>query len=362
MKSNPIHQILQAIAGLALAGVASLFLAGCQSAPEARPAVSAVKSAKRATHSREDWRGIHLGLHSDRQVDALIEQLPALAAIGVNVLVIEVDYSFDFRSHPELKSGEVITRARARSLAAAAAKQRIRLIPQINCLGHQSWAKNTGPLLKVYPQFDETPGQYPENAGIYCRSWCPLNPEVNAVVFALIDELMDAFQATAFHAGMDEVFTLGSEHCPRCAGKDPGELFARAVNNLHHHVVKGRGWQMLIWGDRLLDAKALGYSKWEASENGTQSSVDLIPKDIVICDWHYEKRADYPSIRTLADKGFPVWPSAWQPLAGAEAFSEFTRTAEKDHVVGFLCTTWGKVKIPEMATWPPVTNTLPRWK
>jgi len=43
---------------------------------------------------------------------------------------------------------------------------------------------------------------------IYCRSWCPQNPEVNKVVFALVDELVNAFEATAFHAGMDEVSSL----------------------------------------------------------------------------------------------------------------------------------------------------------
>ena len=344
------------------AALSCALILGCQSVRESHPADSAVKQAKRAAHSRDDWRGIHLGLHNDRQLLSLVEQLPALSEIGVNVLVVEVDYSFDFKSHPELKSGDVITKDYARELAAAAAQYHIRLIPEINCLGHQSWAKNTDVLLKSHPDLDETPGKYPNNEGIYCRSWCPLNPDVNRIVFDLIDELMDAFQATAFHAGMDEVFIIGSEFCPRCAGKDPAKLFARAVNDLHQHVVSKRGWQMLIWGDRLLDAKALHYSKWEASENATSAAVDLVPKDLVICDWHYEKRANYPSIELLASKGFAVWPSAWQPLAGAEAFSEFSRTEQRQHVVGFLCTTWGKAKIPEMATWPPVTNTLPRWK
>jgi len=33
------------------------------------------------------WRGIHLGLHGDQQAGALIEQLPRLSSIGVNVLL-----------------------------------------------------------------------------------------------------------------------------------------------------------------------------------------------------------------------------------------------------------------------------------
>ena len=27
---------------------------------------------------------------------------------------------------------------------------------------------------------------------------------------------------------------------------------------------------------------------WEASQNETFGEIDKIPKDVVICDWHYE--------------------------------------------------------------------------
>jgi hypothetical protein len=308
------------------------------------------------------WRGVHLALQNDEQTSALIEQLPRLAALGVNVLVVEVNYSFEYQSHPEIRPDQFITKARARELVKAARSRGINIIPQINCLGHQSWARSTGELLKHYPQFDETPGQFPENKGIYCRSWCPQNPEVNKVIFALIDELSDAFDANAFHAGMDEVLIIGSEYCPRCKNRAPANLFAKAVNDLHAHIVGERKMEMLIWGDRLLDAKALGYSLWEASTNRTQKAIDLIPKDIIICDWHYGKKRNYPSVPLLLEKGFRVWPSGWQPLEGTLAFSAFSRQQKNPRLIGYLCTTWGKVKIQDMADWPPIKDILPQWK
>jgi Glycosyl hydrolase family 20, catalytic domain len=308
------------------------------------------------------WRGVHLGLHNDQQTEALIDQLPKLSKLGANVLVVEVNYSFDYQSHPEIRPGQFITKARAQELVAAARKEGINIIPQINCLGHQSWSRNTGELLKHYPRFDETPGQYPENKDIYCRSWCPQNPEVNKVIFALIDELADAFDASAFHVGMDEVFIIGSEFCPRCKGQDPAKLFAKAVNDLHAHVVGERKMEMLIWGDRLLDAQALGYSLWEAATNRTQQAIDLISKDIIVCDWHYGKKTEYPSVPLLLDKGFRVWPSGWHPLEATEAFSAFSRQQKNPRLIGYLCTTWGKVKVPDLAEWPPITEVLPKWK
>jgi hypothetical protein len=79
---------------------------------------------------------------------------------------------------------------------------------EFSCLGHQSWQENTGPLLTKYPELDLTPGAFPENEGIYCRAWDLLNPKVNEIVFALMDELIDAFQPDAFHVGMDATLEL----------------------------------------------------------------------------------------------------------------------------------------------------------
>lgn len=299
---------------------------------------------------------------SDEQIQQLIEALPQMSAVGVNVLVLEVNYNFEFQSHPELRSTPFITRARARALTEAAHAHGIRLIPQLNCLGHQSWAKVTLPLLVKYPQFDETPGQFPENKGIYCRSWCPQNPDVDRVVFSLMDELIDAFQADAVHVGMDEVFLIGSEYCPRCRGGDPARLFAKAVNDLHKHLVGQRHVEMLMWADRFLDSKALGYSEWEASRNGTFGALDQVPKDIIMCDWHYGKQDQYPSIPLFLEKGFRVWPSGWQPSEASRAFSEFARRQSNPLLLGYLCTTWGKVKIPQMPDWPPITTVLPEWR
>ena len=307
------------------------------------------------------WRGVHLSVQNEDQARALVESLPKLAGVGVNIVIAEVDYSFEFQSHPEVRGSRFVTKDQAREIATTARSQGIRLIPQINCLGHQSWSSNTLPLLTKHPEFDETPGQFPLNKGIYCRSWCPQNPDLNPFVFSLIDELIDGFEADAFHVGMDEVFLIASEYCPRCRGGDPAKLFANAVNDLHRHIVDERKKEMFMWADRLLDANAQGYSEWEASKNGTQGAADLVAKDIVMCDWHYEKRADYPSIRYLHEKGFRVWPSGWQPFEAAKALSDFV-ISQKPSVQGYLCTTWGKAKIRNAADTPPVRDILKDWK
>jgi len=58
-----------------------------------------------------------------------------------------------------------------------------------------------------------------------------------------------------------------------------------------------------MWGDRLIDGKKYDFGEWEASTNGTAAAIDLIPKDIIVCPWHYELRSDYPSIPMFIEKG-----------------------------------------------------------
>lgn len=239
-----------------------------------------------------------------------------LAPRGVNTLILRIDHQYEFASRPELRDEGPLTEKEVKQLVAICKQHDIRLIPQINLLGHQSWAEKTGKLLQVYPEFDETPHvhmpekhEWPNPDGLYCKSYCPLHPEVHNVVFDLVDEICDVFEADAFHAGMDEVFYIGDDSCARCSGRDKAELFANEVNKIVNHLATNQR-QLWIWGDRLIDGKTTGIGMWEASMNNTHRAIDLINKDVMICDWHYE-RPDQTAVY-FAMKGFSVITCPWR--------------------------------------------------
>ncbi len=269
----------------------------------------------------------------------------------VNTLILRVDYNYQFTSHPELRDSAALSQEEVKKLVQVCKNNQIQLIPQINLLGHQSWASETGNLLSVYPEFDETPHvkvpeqyEWPNKDSLYCKSYCPLHPEVHEVVFALVDEICDVFEADAFHAGMDEVFYIGDEKCPRCSGKDKAELFAGEVTKIRDHLAQ-KDRRLWIWGDRLLDGKTTGLGMWEASMNNTHQAIDMIPKDVMICDWHYERPDQTPVY--FAMKGLQVVTCPWRApenatrqVADMLKFRAHSTPEMKERFQGIVQTVW----------------------
>lgn len=311
--------------------------------------------AQSSTDSLMPVRGFCIGSPRTGQVDTFVRFInEELATRGVNTLILRVDFNYQYETHPELQDNNALSKDDVQKLVRACQAHNIRLIPQINLLGHQSWASTTYNLLRVYPEFDETPHVkmpekyvWPNADGLYCKSYCPLHEGVHKIVFDLVDEICDVFETDAFHAGMDEVFYIGDDKCPRCGGRDKAELFAGEVNKIQSHLaLKNR--QLWIWGDRLLDGKTTGIGMWEGSYNNTHRAIDIMSKDVMICDWHYEK-----NIQTavyFAMKGFNVITCPWRtPSVAAAQTTDFVRfraaaTPEmKDRYRGLMQTVWSGV-------------------
>ena len=89
--------------------------------------------------------------HLDNFVKFIDEEL---ASRKVNVLVVRIDYNYQFESHPEMRDKSCLTKDDFKKMVDVCKKHSIRLIPQINLLGHQSLAGKLGKLLELFPEFD----------------------------------------------------------------------------------------------------------------------------------------------------------------------------------------------------------------
>lgn len=297
-------------------------------------------------------RGFCIAAPNTKGVDRFVKFInEELAPRNVNTLILRIDYNYAYETHPELRDENPLTKEDVKKLVAACKKNNIRLIPQVNLLGHQSWANKNEKLLELYPEFDETPWvkmpekyEWPNADNLYCRSYCPLHPSVHKVVFDIVDEICDVFETNAFHAGMDEIFYLGEDKCPRCGGRDKAELFAGEVRTIRDHLAQ-KNRQLWIWGDRLIDGKTTGLGMWEASYNNTYRAIDMIPKDVMICDWHYE-RADKTPVY-FAMKGLDIITCPWRmpelALAQTDDMINFRNESSSEmsvHFKGMMQTVW----------------------
>jgi len=275
-----------------------------------------------------------------------------LAPSGVNLIVLQTRYRYRFQRHPECMGYDPLSLEDVKLLLTVCRRNGIRLVPKMNLFGHQSGIHNTPSdgilhglasgsldfpdgLLRAYPMFSEP---YGDMEFVYSKHLCPTHPLLPSILFDLADELIDAFEADGIHIGCDEAFLIGM--CERCRQTPPHILFADYINMLSGHFAS-RGVETMLWSDRLLGTESSGYpNRYEASANGTEKAIELVSKDLLCCDWHYEKYDAYKSVDIFADHGLRMMVSPWKNLENAKAFLDYAAAHDRGHIEGYLQTTW----------------------
>lgn len=305
-----------------------------------------VSSVKIADWPELSIRAFHLIPYTPKAlpgVKRLVKEY--LVPLRINTFIFEIGYAFDFKSDPKVREKVYFTRAEIRDFVEFCRALGVKVIPEVNSIGHQSWKLETiGGLLTAHPELEEipdasTPEADLESPQFYCKSWCPLHPDLHKILFPLYDELIEAFDSKAFHVGTDEIFVLGSKKCPRCNGRVKSELYAQALGDVHAHL-KSKGQEVLIWGDRLLDSAQTGYSRWDASDQGTHRASALLPKDILVCDWHYAFRDEYPSLKILSEQGYRVLPTTYADPRAAAQFVKKAAERKDPNMAGAVASVW----------------------
>lgn len=316
-----------------------------------------------AINKERAFVGFHTRFGDHEAVTGLLKLIEdGLAPLGFNALVLELNPGYSYRCFPEYSTGTV-TYEDLQKISETCSKHGIKPIPLFQCLSHQCENFATGkpwPLLYQNPEFCERPdliegGQWPD---LYCHSWCASNDDIYQYIFPMMDEIIEAMNADVVHIGLDEVFEIGEDSCPRCKGKNKAELLARTIKMLHDHLSE-KNIETMMWGDRLLDADKLGYQMWEADRFGMYPAFDMedkVTRDIVITDWHYDMHDHgYPSVEQFMKAGFYTIAAFGAVTEQAEHFwkhcLEYLYLGRKFH--------WkGKLGGLLFTHWAPLTNEL----
>lgn len=274
----------------------------------------------------------------ERFVDEIV------APAGITHLTISIYFKFEYRRHPEIVEKPFTSVAVAKRVAAVCRRNGITVVPEMDIPGHQSThilqgARPLG-MIRAYPDMAEPYGE-----GNSSRSVCTRHPYLRPIVYDMIDELMDAFETDIIHMGFDEALDIGK--CPRCKGVPEYRLLAELITDVDHHI-RARGGEMWMWGDRLLDGNKFPTANvgYETSLNNTWQAVDLIPKDIVITDWHYNYEPMghlYSSFWAMT--GFRFIPSAFNSIRGSEQLvrAAYVLQDRCPNLLGTYLTTWSSL-------------------
>ncbi|MDP6353971.1 MAG: carbohydrate-binding family 9-like protein [Planctomycetota bacterium] len=268
-------------------------------------------------------RAFHTQAPLSTQLEEYKRLVRTLAKLRYNTLFLEVNEKLQYERHPRIASPTALSKPEMRKLVKFCQGLGFEVIPQVQTFGHFSYALRHD----AYRSLSENAVPH-QRWGFW--NYCPSNPKTYKLVFDLFEEVIEVFKPKRFHIGHDEITFAPIGVCERCKGTPGHELFANEVLKLHAWLKK-RELEVMMWGDHLL-----------AEHNGrppynTAKALDQMPRDIVICDWHYRGDDDFPSVRFFKKQGFPVIACGWFNPVNV---SNFTKAASEASAEGYCMTTW----------------------
>ncbi|MGE5758101.1 MAG: hypothetical protein ACM3W8_04465 [Sideroxydans sp.] len=257
-------------------------------------------------------RAVHVVLNS-LAVSDLVRLADMAERAGFNTMILDLGNKVAFRNFPGQLSPNAWSPDELLSGISYIRGKGMEVIPGVPLLSHQwQFLAGTHPEL-MFNSSDYDPGK----AAVY------------KLVFPYLDEVISAIKPRAIHIGHDEVESL------------PADAYLHDVNVLRDYL-KQRNIETWMWGDMLLSrdefpsmfpgplsGNAPGYGK---------ALRDKLPKDIVICDWHYrDTQTDFPSLAAFKAGGFRVLGATWK---NSQTTRNFSRYAALHGAGGMIVTTW----------------------
>ncbi|MEN6356919.1 MAG: beta-N-acetylhexosaminidase [Armatimonadota bacterium] len=278
-----------------------------------------------------DWpslkfRGVHLYTGKDAPAfhKKLIDRI--LTKYKYNYLIMDCSY-MQWKTNPDLAMDYAESQEDVKKEVAYAGNNFLEVIPLVATLGHAEWMFKNGQNLNLV---EDKSCHY---------AYCPSKEETYDFIFKIYDEAINVFKPKYFHIGHDEVANRGKfPTCDLCKDKSMTELMCGDIRRIHDYFSK-KGIRMMMWGDMLLADGEASSSKNAPNAIESKKRRDLIPKDVIITDWHYDpaRVQDYNSLKVFQDAGFDVIASTWYTPRNIWSFAN---AAKANHSMGHLLTLW----------------------
>ncbi|MBN1864292.1 MAG: family 20 glycosylhydrolase [Victivallales bacterium] len=289
--------------------------------------------------NNEGWGIRSVQLDLARQMETLQfigEFIDFIAANGYNSLTLYLEGRIRTDSFPYPSKNESYSPDQIRRIVDLASARELDVIPVVSTLGHAEKFLCHKELESLAELRGGREGRFGNQLGMFC----PSLDETFVFLETYLTEIAELFPSKYFHAGCDESWDIG--YCPVCRdriefdGQTQSSIFSEHLRRSRRIITEKLGKRMIVWDDMF---------------EMYPEALDEIPKDIVMCSWHYGTIADIPvghflnqvredSFAKYDAKGFDymVAPADYS----ARNVETFTRYASRYRPIGGLLTTWEK--------------------
>lgn len=286
----------------------------------------------------EAWkiRAVQLDLARQMEtMDFIRGFIDFIAANGYNTLVLYLEGRVRTPSFPYPAARESYSLEEMAAVVAHAKGRAIDVIPVVSTLGHAEMFLKFPAMQHLAELRGGRHGRFSKHRNVFC----PSLPETYEFLERYLTEFAAVFPSEYFHAGCDEAWDIGC--CELCRERAAGAeqewgVFARHLNTVHGIVSGKLKKRMLIWDDLFEPYPA---------------ALRAIPRDIVMCDWHYDYNIDVPRghfLNRCHEDTHPLYDQLGIDYLAAPSDSylnnikSLSAYAARHHPLGGLLTTWEK--------------------
>ncbi len=278
------------------------------------------------------FRGVQLDLaRQPETLDYIREFLDFTGKYGYTHLILYLEGRVRTKSFPYRTDDNSYSENDIRQITDYADGKKIQVVPVVSVLGHAELFLSCPELGHLAELRGGMMGRHSTKKQVFC----PSQKETFAFLEAYLSEVSELFPSEYFHAGFDEAWDIG--YCDLCRkrleSETQADIFGEYLLKSYDIISRKLGKRMIIWDD-MFDIYP--------------EAVYRLPRDVIMCSWHYDDFIDRPAGHCGGPKtdkfafydklGFEyIFAPAASYIRNVESFTEY---ASKRNPAGGLLTVW----------------------
>ena len=246
-----------------------------------------------------------------------------IARYKMNTYMPYLEDMIQFEAYPTIGQFRgALSKEEIREIVDFAEKHFVEVIPVFQTLGHYD-------NILTQPEFVEY-ADFPGAASLDVT-----NEKTYQFLESMLKEVFELFPSKYINIGADESYDVGHGNSKELVNKSSlAEVHAQHYKRVYD-ICKKYGKNVMMYGDILLHHREI---------------LEMLPRDIIIVDWHYRATASFNSTMILKEAGlnYIVSPAVWNFLTTFPTYQialpniqHITKEGISNNSIGMINSNWG---------------------